>query len=194
MSVPRLLRIEYPGAIYHVMSRGDRREPLFKDDRDRQRFLATLDEAAAKTEWQVHAYRLMRFPLAPNSVGCSRMPACSGGMLDTGSNSPQIVCVRLIAPGTLRIWADQFPDAAEALSRWQTVIGSCSFEHFPALRRTFPSADQVTVKSGRTVTVFNLRGRNYRLIAAIHYRGQRCYALRFVTHSECDEGRWSTEL
>lgn len=41
------------------MSRGDRREPIFKDENDRQRFLGTLDEAAAKTEWQVHAFCLM---------------------------------------------------------------------------------------------------------------------------------------
>jgi len=51
----RKLRVEYPGAIYHVMNRGDRREAIFKDDVDRQRFLQTLGEACAKTEWQVHA-------------------------------------------------------------------------------------------------------------------------------------------
>ena len=28
----RKLRIQYPGAIYHILSRGDRREPIFKDD------------------------------------------------------------------------------------------------------------------------------------------------------------------
>jgi putative transposase len=55
----RRLRVEYPGAIYHVMNRGDHREPIFKDDLDRQRFLATLGEACAKTAWQVHAYGLM---------------------------------------------------------------------------------------------------------------------------------------
>ncbi len=41
------------------MNRGDRREPIFKDDQDRQRFLATLGEACAKTGWQVQAYCLM---------------------------------------------------------------------------------------------------------------------------------------
>ena len=30
--MPRRLRIEYPGAVYHVMNRGDRREDIFKDD------------------------------------------------------------------------------------------------------------------------------------------------------------------
>jgi REP element-mobilizing transposase RayT len=57
--MPRQLRIEYPGAIYHVMNRGDRREPIIHDDFDRQRFVATLSEACAKTDWQVHAYCLM---------------------------------------------------------------------------------------------------------------------------------------
>ena len=55
----RKLRVQYPGAIYHVMNRGDRREPIFKDDQDRQRFLETLTEACAKTGWQIHAYCLM---------------------------------------------------------------------------------------------------------------------------------------
>src|SRR3989440_8178667 len=58
--MPRKLRIEYPGAIYHLMNRGDRREDIFKDDFDRSRFLSTLGEACKKTEWQVHAYCLMR--------------------------------------------------------------------------------------------------------------------------------------
>jgi len=55
----RKLRVQYPGAIYHVMNRGDRREPIFKDDQDRRRFLETLGQACAKTGWQVHAYCLM---------------------------------------------------------------------------------------------------------------------------------------
>ena len=55
----RKLRIEYPGAIYHVMSRGDRREPIFQDGLDRQRFLQTLGQACLKTNWQIHAYCLM---------------------------------------------------------------------------------------------------------------------------------------
>ena len=55
----RKLRVQYPGAIYHVLNRGDRREPIFRDDLDHRRFLVTLAEACAKTGWQVHAYCLM---------------------------------------------------------------------------------------------------------------------------------------
>jgi REP element-mobilizing transposase RayT len=52
--------MEYAGAIYHVMNRGDRREDIFQDEEDRERFLVTLGEACGKTQWQIHAYCLMR--------------------------------------------------------------------------------------------------------------------------------------
>ncbi|MEK7676139.1 MAG: transposase [Verrucomicrobiota bacterium] len=58
--MPRKLRLEYEGAIYHVMNRGDRREDIFLDGEDRVRFLDTLSQACSRTDWQVHAYCLMR--------------------------------------------------------------------------------------------------------------------------------------
>ena len=58
--MPRKLRVEYPGAVYHLMSRGDWREDIYLDDVDRQDFVKTLAEACQKTGWQVHAYCLMR--------------------------------------------------------------------------------------------------------------------------------------
>ncbi len=58
-AVARPLRIEYPGAIYHVLARGNQGRAIFKDDRDRKRFLETLEESCQKTGWQIHAYVLM---------------------------------------------------------------------------------------------------------------------------------------
>ena len=57
--VARQLRIQYEGAIYHLMNRGDRREEIFRDDVDRKRFLEALEVVCQKTGWQVHAYCLM---------------------------------------------------------------------------------------------------------------------------------------
>ena len=54
--MPRRIRVEFPGAIDHVLSRGDRREDIFHDDVDRQDFLETLAEARQKTGFRVHAY------------------------------------------------------------------------------------------------------------------------------------------
>src|SRR3954447_25267781 len=55
----RKLRIQYEGAIYHLSNRGDRRKTVFLSDKDRQLFLEELDEACAKTDWQVHAWCLL---------------------------------------------------------------------------------------------------------------------------------------
>lgn len=56
----RSVRIEYAGAVYHVLCRGDRREAIFHGDRDRELFLATLGEMCARTGILVHSYVLMR--------------------------------------------------------------------------------------------------------------------------------------
>ena len=47
IKTPRPLRIKFPGVIYHLINRGDRREPIFRDDLDRHSFLATFGEACA---------------------------------------------------------------------------------------------------------------------------------------------------
>jgi REP element-mobilizing transposase RayT len=57
--MPRQIRVEYEGAIYHLLNRGDRREEIVRDDLDRRTFLETLGAACVKTDWQVHAYCLM---------------------------------------------------------------------------------------------------------------------------------------
>jgi len=54
----RSIRIESPGAFYHLMARGNRREAIFLDDADRRWFLNTLGEACAQTGWRVHAWVL----------------------------------------------------------------------------------------------------------------------------------------
>jgi REP element-mobilizing transposase RayT len=55
----RPIRIEFEGALYHVTSRGDRREAIYEDDADRARFLEVLGEVASAFNWVVHAYCLM---------------------------------------------------------------------------------------------------------------------------------------
>ena len=55
----RGVRIEYPGAFYHVMARGNRRENIFRSDEDRRLFLNTLGAACAMTGWRLHAWVLM---------------------------------------------------------------------------------------------------------------------------------------
>ncbi len=55
----RPLRIELAGGLYHVTSRGDRREDIFRDDQDRLTWLAVLGEVCDRFHWRCHAYCLM---------------------------------------------------------------------------------------------------------------------------------------
>jgi putative transposase len=55
----RPLRIEYPGAIYHLTSRGNARQAIFLNDADRRLFLDMLGAVVERFNWRCHAYCLM---------------------------------------------------------------------------------------------------------------------------------------
>ena len=55
----RPLRIEYPGAVYHITSRGNDKKAVFKDDQDRETFLKVLAFVNKRYHWLCHAYCLM---------------------------------------------------------------------------------------------------------------------------------------
>lgn len=55
----RPLRIEIAGGLYHVTSRGNRREVIYEDDDDRLHWMETLSRVCARYNWRVHAYCLM---------------------------------------------------------------------------------------------------------------------------------------
>ena len=55
----RAVRVEFPGAIYHLMARGVARLPTFLDDEDRRHFLEILGQLVALGALEVHAFCLM---------------------------------------------------------------------------------------------------------------------------------------
>src|SRR4030067_397582 len=55
----RPLRIEYPGAVYHITSRGNEKKLIFKDEKDREIFLDTLSQVDKRYNWLCHAYCIM---------------------------------------------------------------------------------------------------------------------------------------
>lgn len=73
----RPLRIEFPGAIYHVTSRGDRREAIFVDDEDRRALLAVVEQAMDRFDADILAYCLMgnhyHFVLHTRQANLSRL-------------------------------------------------------------------------------------------------------------------------
>lgn len=55
----RPLRIEYPGAVYHITSRGNARQDIYNDDEDREKFLSILSLVTERFHWICHSYCLM---------------------------------------------------------------------------------------------------------------------------------------
>ena len=102
--------------------------------------------------------------------------------------------MRIIAEGTIRQWASDQPRAASSLRQWVKVVRPARWGSFAELRRTFPSADLVRVRSGRNVVVFNLGGNDFRLVCAVHFNAEMVFALRFMKHAEYSKDIWKTEL
>jgi len=55
----RQIPIEYPGAIYHITSRGNAQQPIFEAKADRDHFLSILEQGCKRYQWSVYAYCLM---------------------------------------------------------------------------------------------------------------------------------------
>ena len=80
------------------------------------------------------------------------------------------------------------------MDAWRKFVKAAAWRNLVDVRRTYPETDAVKVRSGRTVSVFNLRRNNDRLIAAAHFNRQIVYALRFMKHAEYSKDRWKETL
>lgn len=102
--------------------------------------------------------------------------------------------MRIIKKATLVSFWEKHPDSQVALERWHQLVDEARWQNLNDAKSTFPHADQVTVRSGRHVVIFNIAGNRYRLITAIHFNTQMVYILRVLTHQEYDRSRWKEEL
>jgi len=72
---------------------------------------------------------------------------------------------------------------------------AADWQNIQQVRTTFPHADDATVASGNTVTIFNIGGNDFRLLVSIKYRWGVIYIRDFMTHAEYtkDAGKSGTE-
>jgi mRNA interferase HigB len=93
--------------------------------------------------------------------------------------------MHIITRKRLNEFIARYADSKPSLQHWYKIVKQTKFKTFAELRTVFPNADQV----GK-LTVFNIGGNKFRLIAAIHYNRQKIYIRAILTHSEYDEGSW----
>jgi len=98
---------------------------------------------------------------------------------------------------TGRILLDEFnkkhQNTRSSFQNWHNTCKQATWKKFTDVRKTYNSADNVPVASGRKVVVFNLASGS-RLVAAIDYAHERVTVLRVMTHDEYDRGTWKEEL
>ena len=102
--------------------------------------------------------------------------------------------MNVITRKRLSLYAATYPDARQSLLAWHRIVRTARWDSISSVRRSFPTADGVAARSKKIVTVFNIRGNNYRLITAIHYDRKRVFILRFMTHAEYDQLNWLENL
>ncbi len=96
--------------------------------------------------------------------------------------------MRVISHSRLKAFWETHPTAQSSLRTWYKIITSTGFNNFVALRKTFPSADQV-----RNLTVFNIGGNNFRLIVLIDYEFQKIFIRYVTTHAEYNTEQWKND-
>ena len=80
--------------------------------------------------------------------------------------------------------------AKTPLEDWLYIATKADWKNIDDVRKIYRDADPVQVKSGKTVTVFNIGGNKYRLITAIHYDTQKVFVFDLMTHAEYSKDLW----
>ena len=93
--------------------------------------------------------------------------------------------MRIISKAAITEFTTKRPAAVEPLMHWHQITKRAAWRNITKVRRDFSHADAVGL-----LTVFNIAGNKYRLIAVIKYRWQVVYIKAVLTHEEYGRGRW----
>ncbi|MGD0138814.1 MAG: type II toxin-antitoxin system HigB family toxin [Tepidisphaeraceae bacterium] len=98
--------------------------------------------------------------------------------------------MRLIGQDVLSKAIRKHADAKKWLQAWSATVEDATWQNLGDVRTDYPSADGVNLKNQIVVTVFNVKGNEYRLLTNVNYRAQIVLVLEFLTHGEYDKDRW----
>ncbi len=98
--------------------------------------------------------------------------------------------MRVIGLKPLRAFWERHSDAELPLRHWYKTATHAQWANLKDVRQDYPHADGVATRRGETLTVFNIGGHKYRLIARVRYDYQLVNVRAVLTHQEYDEGKW----
>ena len=98
--------------------------------------------------------------------------------------------MRVISLKRLHAFWEQHGDAEKPLRSWFKTARKAHWRSLQDVRRTYPQADGVMTPGGETLTVFNICGNKYRLIARVRYDYALINVRAILTHAQYDRGKW----
>jgi len=102
--------------------------------------------------------------------------------------------MRVISRKALVAFWEKWPGARLPLIEWHRITLRARWRNFAEVKATFGQTDQVRVRSGNTVLVFDVGGNKFRIVAAVSYPKGKLYVLRLFTHKEYDPRPWKQQL
>ena len=98
--------------------------------------------------------------------------------------------MRVISLKLLREFWERYPDAERPLRQWYKTATQARWNSLAEARQDYPHADGVRTESDEILTVFNIGGNKYRLIARIRYDYQLINVRAVLTHRAYVDGQW----
>lgn len=100
--------------------------------------------------------------------------------------------MRIITKKRLMDLADHYGDCRKYVEEWHNVAKKATWRGLNEVRQAYRDADGVKLKSGRTLTVFNIKTNDYRLIVQILDDKGIIHIKHLLTHVEYDKGKWKS--
>lgn len=91
-------------------------------------------------------------------------------------------------------FARKHRDAQKWLTEWATAVRVADWSNLADVHKVYPHADGVKLKSKVVVTVFNVKGNEYRLLTAIDYELRSVLVLDVLTHGDYSRELWTDRL
>jgi len=98
--------------------------------------------------------------------------------------------MRLIGQDVLSKAIRKHVDARKCVHAWVATVEDAAWQGLEDVRVDYPSADGVKLKSRVVVTVFNVKGNEYRLLTNVNYENQVVLVLELLSHAEYDKNKW----
>ncbi len=102
--------------------------------------------------------------------------------------------MRIVSPRKVKDFMAAHANSRPSLTAWLAIAQKAAWKNIVDVRKDYPKTDAVPMKSGRTATITNVGGNNYRVALDIHYNTGIVFIRRVMTHAEYNKNVWHADF